>query len=167
MAQFKIFNGPMPTSAAQAHVATGTNIKTLQQIKGRNRFKVIEWGVSFSAAAIAATVKCELLTTGDISATVTAAVAAGIVAWDKQALDATITPADRLTLGTGATGYTASVEGTIVATRTLDALYVPPAGFFTRRFDVNPPLVDAAEYLRVRVHSPADYGAISYVIIEV
>src|SRR3972149_369731 len=79
-------NGPMPTTAAQAVVTTGTAIKTMLQVKlnasATGRAKVVEWGISFDGSTAATPIKCELLTTGAVAATVTAHVAAGIVSLD-------------------------------------------------------------------------------------
>src|SRR3990172_3615649 len=75
-------NGPMPTSAAQAVVTTGTAIKTLLQIKGNGvSLRVKEWGVSFDGSSAGTPIKVELLET-DGAATVTAAVQADIVKFD-------------------------------------------------------------------------------------
>ena len=53
MGLYLIANGPMPTTAAQAPVTTGTAIKTLLQIKPFNTCKIVEWGVSFDGSAAA------------------------------------------------------------------------------------------------------------------
>ena len=53
MALYLIANGPMPTTAAQAVVTTGTAIKTMLQLKPFNTCKIIEWGVSFDGSAAA------------------------------------------------------------------------------------------------------------------
>src|SRR5262245_49522246 len=93
MALYKIYNGPFPTTAAQAAVTTGTAIKTMLQVKGvaAVTMKVKAWGVSMDGSASAAGIKWELIETGTVFGTVTASVAADIVAWDAQALGITST----------------------------------------------------------------------------
>jgi hypothetical protein len=43
---YKTWNGPMPTTAAQATVATGTAIKTMLQIAtpSTHQLRILEWG---------------------------------------------------------------------------------------------------------------------------
>lgn len=88
-AQYKIFNGPAPTTAAQLALTTGTVIETHLQVKGiaAITFKVKAWGVSMVGAAAAAGPQWELIETGTVFATVTAHVASGIVAWNAEALN--------------------------------------------------------------------------------
>lgn len=115
MAQFKTWNGPMPTTAAQASVATANGVKTMLQVAtpATRYITLIAWGYSFDVAS-AGIMTVELLQT-DVAATVTAHVAAGVQPLDPGA------PASLMTLGTSATGYTASAEGSITATRVFDA----------------------------------------------
>jgi hypothetical protein len=72
-----IQNGAMPTTAGPVSVATGTAIKTMLQVKLAAGItgKVVEWGVSFDGSAAATPIKCELVETGTVFATVTASVA--------------------------------------------------------------------------------------------
>ncbi len=81
MPQYKVFNGPLPTTAAQLAVTTGTSIKTMLQVKGVTavKFKIKAWGYSFDGAAAAAGIQAEILETGTIFGTVTASVAADIL----------------------------------------------------------------------------------------
>lgn len=44
---YAVWNGPMPTTAALAKVATGTAIKTMMQLVPAQNIRVIEWGASF------------------------------------------------------------------------------------------------------------------------
>lgn len=165
MALFKIWNGPMMTTGSRDAVATGIVLKTMLQVKGISQFRVREWGVSGDGAALAAGIKWELLTTGAIPATVTAAVAADVALWDRQALEANITPANRFTLGVGATGYTGSAEGVIVATRSLDTLFLTPTESYVREFR-DPPVINIAEYLRIRCLAAASVNATCWMLLE-
>src|ERR1043166_6876324 len=86
MALYTLYNGPAPTTAAQAAVTTGTAIKTLLQVKlggsTNQPAKVVEWGISFDGSVAATPIKCELLTTGTVNATITEFVAADVIALD-------------------------------------------------------------------------------------
>ena len=116
MHTYKTWNGAMPTTAALAAVTTGTAIKTMLQLAtpATRQIKLIAWGYSLDDPPGADAV-IELLQT-DVAATVTAHVAAGV-----QPLVPGM-PASLLTLGTSATGYTASAEGTPVTTRVFDTV---------------------------------------------
>src|SRR5664280_2119657 len=141
------WNGPMPTTAAQAKVTTGTAIKTLLQIAtpSTRGIQIVGWGISFDASAAATPIVCELLETGAVAATVTAHAAAGVQPYN----DANA-PASLMTLGTSATGYTATAEGTITAVRMLDAELVAP----TNQYILQEPLdeggdIPVSKFLRV------------------
>lgn len=168
MALYKIYNGPAPTTAAQLAVTTGTAIETTLQVKGiaAVTFRVKAWGVSMDGAAAAAGIEWELIETGTVFATVTAHVAAGIVAWDAKALGVTSTT--YFAVGTAATGFTSTSEGTITESRVLDAQFVQPTGQFAWEFSLgNEPEISAVSALRVRVKAAAAVNAISWVIVEV
>lgn len=117
MPLFLVSNGAMQTTAAPVHVTTGTAIKTMLQIRGLALLYVVEWGFSFDASALAAPIRVELITSGTVFATVTAAVEADITKLDNTAAVA----ATYMTLSTTGTGYTATAEGSITASRNLDA----------------------------------------------
>ena len=168
MALYKIYNGPMPTTAVQAAVTTGTSIKTMLQVKGVTAvtFKIKAWGVSMDGAAAAAGVVWELLETGTVFATVTASAAADIVAVDAQALG--ITSTTYFSVGTAATGYTGTAEGTITATRVLDNQCVQPTGQYAWEFSLgNEPVISAVSAMRIRVKAAAAVNAVCWVLIEV
>lgn len=148
MHRYKTWNGPMPTTAAQAKVATGTSIKTMLQIAtpSTRQITLIAWGFSLDGSP-ASGGKVELLQT-DVAATVTAHVAAGVQPIDPNA------PASLMTLGTSATGYTASAEGTTTASRVFD--YVEPGdAWIDRRYSYQwmpdeRPVVAVSKFVRVR-----------------
>lgn len=163
----QIFNGPTPTTAALVAVATGTSIKTLLQVKpGSTRpLKIIEWGISFDAAAAAAPVRVELIE-ADVAATVTAHVAADLHKLDADAVAMGDPTTDAVSVGTAATGYTASAEGTITAVRLFDAQMVSPAGQYVKQFPLGrEPVIKPALFGRIRVHAPATVNAICYVTV--
>lgn len=144
------FNGPMPTTAAQQKVTTGTAIKTMLQLAtpSTRQIQVLEWGFSLDAAS-GAVGQVELLQT-DVAATVTAHVASGVVNLDPNGT------ASLLTLGVSATGYTSSAEGTTAAARVFDAKQIPVAAGltdlqYTRTFMPDDrPIVAVSKFLRVR-----------------
>lgn len=167
--KFKVFNGPMPTTAARVAVTTGTTIKTMLQIKSAGGIiKILEWGVSGDGAAVAAGIEWELLTTAAIPATVTASVEADIIRWPTRSADMTDSKlaATYLTLSTTGTGYTSSGEGTVAATKTFDSVFITPTDVFVRKFD-SPILVPSADVLRIRCKAAAAVNAICWALIEV
>lgn len=166
---YTIWNGAAPTTAKRVAVATGTNIKTMLQVKmgtSTTRGKVVEWGISFDGSAAATPITCELITTGTVAATVTAHVAAGIQNHDPFATPPTT--GNPFTFTTTTTGYTATVEGTITTTRTLDAELIAPTNQYVKQWPLGrEDWFSQLNYLRIRVHAAADVNAICYVVIEV
>ena len=123
--RYVMWNGAMPTTAAQAKVTTGTAIKTMLQgsTPATRKVVLLGWGFSLDAAS-AAVGEVELIET-DVAATVTAHAASGVMP-----LDAGL-PASLLTLGVSNTGFTATAEGSITAVRTFDVKQVPIAAGLT------------------------------------
>lgn len=154
MHRYKTWNGPMPTTAAQASVATGTSIKTMLQLAtpSTRQIQIIAWGFTIDDTAGGDGV-IELLDT-DTAATVTAHVAAGV-----QPL-VPGQPASLLTLGTSATGYTASGEGTPAASRVHDSVAVNNTSGeqpYTYAYQFMPderPIIAVSRFLRVRATTP-------------
>lgn len=164
----QIFNGPMPTTASQVAVATGTAIKTLQQISLKSaipKAKIVEWGISFDGSAAATPGIVELCET-DVAATVTAHVASGIHLFgDPNDPDPTT---NLINLGTTATGYTASGEGSITALRQFDAQLIAPTNQYIKQFPLGrEPIVNLSKFLRVRVKFGTTVNAISYITLEI
>lgn len=170
MAKYLIQNGPMQTTAAPASVATGTSIKTLLQIApgATTVLKVCEWGISFDGSAAATPGKVELVET-DVAATVTAAVANDITKYDAAALLQGNPTTALIAVGTTSTGYTASGEGSITASRNLDGpQLIAPTNQFIKQFPLGTePIVQTGKFLRVRVTFAASVNAYCYVIVEV
>lgn len=169
MAQYLIANGPMPTTAAQAVVTTGTSIKTLLQIKASATatFKILEWGISFDGFAAAAPIKCELLET-DVAATVTASAAADITKYDGAALAGGDPTTNLIPVGTTSTGYTSTSEGSITAVRMFDVQLIAPTNQYVKQFPLGrEPVVQISKFGRVRVTAGAAVNAYTYMLIEV
>ncbi len=168
MAIYRVFNGVAPTATDLAAVTTGTAIKTMLQILGNALVvpKVKAWGVSMDGAAAAAGIQWELLTTGTIAATVTAHVAAGLAARNRAALLEASTVF--FNVGTAATGYTASAEGTVTESRLFDSQIIQPTGQYAWEWSLdNEPEVEALDILRIRCLAVAAVNAICWVDLEV
>lgn len=169
MALYTIWNGPSPTTAAQVPVTTGTAIKTLLQIlaSATKPAKIVEWGISFDGSAAATPIKCELLET-DAAATVTAHVAAGIVKTDAEALAGGDPTTNLFPVGTTSTGYAASSEGSIAASRVFDAQLVAPTNQYVKQFPLGrEPVIAIGKWGRIRVTAGAAVNALCYMVVEV
>lgn len=165
MTLYVAWNTAMPTTAARAAVATGTAIRTMLQIAtpSTRDIQVVKWGVRFDSAPVAV-VRCELVETGAVACTgLTAHVAAGV-----QPYNDGNAPASLMTLGTGATGYTAgsNTEGTVTATRTLDE-WIAPIGvsYYDYEWSLgNEAAVPVSRFLRVRMTTGTTINALTYVV---
>lgn len=144
----------MPTTAAQASVTTGTTVKTMLQIAtpSTRRLQVLEYWCYLDDPPGADGV-IELLAT-DVAATVTAHVASGLQSEDPG------DPASLMTLGTSATGYTSTGEGSITATRVFDAVSLSsvsgesPLVFGKAWLPGRGPILGVSSFLRVRATTP-------------
>lgn len=155
------FNGVPPTTAAMPSVTTGTAIKTLLQIATPStcELRISEWGISFDGSAAATPIKVELIDT-NVAATVTAHTTSTVLS-----LNDTGTTASKMSMGTTATGYTASAEGTITATRLLDYQQIAPTGQFVKQWPLGlEPEVAVSRFLRIRVTAAAAVNAVCYVV---
>lgn len=174
MAQlYFIANGPMPTTAAQVAVTTGTAIKTMLQVKlgaSTNMVgRVVEWGISFDGSAAATPIKCELLTTGAINATITEFLAADIINLsDPNAAAVTDDFPLAFTAAGDESGYTGTAEGTITATRVMDVQFIAPTNQYVKQFPLGrEPTFKNSEFLRIRVTAGTAVNAYCYMIIEI
>lgn len=155
--QYKAWNAAMPTTVPMAAVAVGSSAtKTMLQIAppaGRN-LTVISWGYTFAALLATSISHTMELVQTDVAATVTAHVASGV-----QPVDSNY-QASQVTLGTSATGYTASAEGATTTTRTFDqqellngAATPLNATYFYQFMPDERPVVKPGTFLRVRATS--------------
>jgi hypothetical protein len=164
---FKCFNAAMATTAATAKVTTGTAIKTMLQIStpSTRQLKVVSWGFSIDAAPATTGVGVVELIQTDVAATGgTAHVAAGVQPLDPNA------PASLVTLGTGNTGYTFTVEGTTVASRLFDAQEIAgvsngaaPINYTYQFMPDERPIVAVSKFLRVRVTFSAAVNMLTWI----
>lgn len=173
MGLYAVYNGPMPTTAAQAVLATGATIKTLLQLKlggsTNQTGKIVEWGISFDGSAAATPIKCELLTTGSIGATVTEFVAADIInLGDPNAGAVTDDFPLAFTAAGDESGYNASAEGSITTTKMFDVQLVAPTNQYIKQFPLGrEPQWKNSEFLRVRVTAPVGVNAYCYIVFEI
>lgn len=166
MARYKIFNGPMPTTAAQAVVTTGTSIKTMLQLKPFNQCKIVAWGVSFDGSAAATPIKVELLETGTVFGTVTASADADCIKMN--GADQAAASVAGLTLGTSATGYTCTSEGSITTVRMFDAQLVAPTNQYIYQFPLGQePVLVIGNATRIRVTAAAAVNAYCWIEVEI
>lgn len=142
------YNGPMVTTGAQQSVAVAAATKTMLQLAtpASRQLRVISWGYSLSGP-LAGTID---LCGQDVADTVTAHVAAGLVPLDPNGT------ASLLTLGTAASGYSASAQGSPTATRMFDSQQIgATAGDnelnYTYQFMPNEqPIIAISKFLKVR-----------------
>lgn len=166
MPVYTAYNAAMATTAVTAKVTTGTAIKTMLQIAtpSTRQLQILSWGYSIDAApATTGTGIVELVQT-DVAATVTAHVASGV-----QPVDPNGTPS-LMTLGTSATGYTATAEGSITATRLFDTQLILGVSNGAQQNEYirdwmpdERPLVAASKFLRVRVSFSAAVNMLCWV----
>jgi len=163
-----IANGPMQTTAAFAAVSTGTAIKTLLQVKPSATLiaKIVEWGISFDGSAAATPGKVELIET-DVAATVTASVAADVTKLDAEAIACGDPTTNLVQVGTAATGYTATVEGSITAIRNLDPpQFMAPTTQFVKQFPLGrEPMIQVNKFARIRCTFGTAVNAYAYMVL--
>lgn len=172
MSLYFIPNGPMPTTAAFATVTTGTVIKTMLQVKPFNIARVIEWGFTTSINASTTSGIVELIET-DVTATVTASVDNDITKYGPGVSDQAVASVAGLTLGTSATGYTSTSEGSTTATRTLAAPQqilptTQPVSWYQQFPLGREPIIQIAKFGRIRVTmAGAAVNMACYMIVDI
>jgi hypothetical protein len=170
MGLYSIGNFPAPTTAGAAVVTTGTAIKTMLQVQPSATIvaKVKRWWINFSGFAAAAPILCELIET-DVAATVTAHVTAGIVKLDGDALAGGDPVTNLIQVGTANTGYTATAEGSIGASRVLDVQQIDPAlsPYMYEWALGDEPIIQVSKFLRVRVTAPAAVNCLCGVVLKI
>jgi len=156
---YRVWNAPMPTTAAVAKLATGTAIKTHIQIAppSSKDVAIVGWGVSFDAAAAGVSVECELIET-DVAATVTAYTSTGL-----HAINNPGGSASQVQLGTALSGFNASAEGTITAVRVGDAQLIQPTNQFIYDFILGYEFViRSGKFGRIRITAGTTVNALAY-----
>lgn len=157
---YRMYNGPMVTTNSAAKVATGTVLKTLLQIStpSTSSMRVTAWGISFDGITALTPGIVSLIQT-DVAATVTAAVANDIFKYNDPNA-----PASLMTLGTSATGYTASAEGATTATRYGDLQLIAPTTQYVYQFPLGREFeVPPSKFLRIRVNFGTSVNALCWI----
>lgn len=160
---FVAYNGTAGLTAAGVLIAVTTSAKTNQQLKTSSTrgIRVIEWGVSFDAV-VSTPIKCELIDTAAINATVTTYASTDVLAMNGPNDEATET-----TLGTSAGGFLSSGEGTITAARVADYQLVQQT--YLKQFPLGREFeVPVSHILRVRLTGSASNtpNALTYIVWE-
>lgn len=152
--------GP-PAPVATSAVA-GT-VKTILQVKtGAGKVRVVEWGYGFDTTPVAPC-RVELVETGTVFATVTT-LGSGVRPYSDVSGAASQTAA----AGAASTGFNATVEGSVVATRLLGFNYENGI-YFKQQFPLGrEPELNAGVSLRVRATpgSSASLNIWCYIIWE-
>lgn len=168
MTLYLVPSGPMQTTGSFATLAlSAATIKSILQVKPFNLARVVEWGCSFDNNVANVPVQAELIEV-DVAATVTASVDADITKYGNVADTAAASVAG-LTLGTSATGYNASVEGSITATRNLDApVLVPPTQPWFKQYPLGrESIIQLAKFARIRLKAPSAVNCYGYMVLDI
>lgn len=163
-AVYRAYNGATAAlTAAVAKVTTGTSLKTMLQISPKSGIDldVFAWGVSFDGSAAATPGTVELIQT-DVAATVTAYATGDILRQTNPGGPAADTAL--ITLGTANSGFTATAEGTITATRLIDAQLIAPTNQYIYQWPLgNDSKIVAGTFLRIRVTFAAAINMLCWV----
>jgi hypothetical protein len=128
--------------------------------------KIVGWGISFDGSAAATPIKVELLETGTIFGTVTASADADCV--KQEGTDQAVASVAGLTLGTSATGYTCTSEGSITVTRMFDAQLIAPTSQYVMQYPLGQePCLVIGNACRIRVTAGAAVNAICWIEVEI
>ena len=153
--------GPFTGTATSATAGT---VKTILQLRAGTtaKMRVIEWGYGFDSTP-AAPVRVELVATGTIYATVTTIGTNGIRMYN----DVT-GAASQAQIGTTHTGFNASGEGTITATRLFGYRY-DTALWFSQQFPLGrEPEIPVDNALRIRATPTTSVAVnmVAYIVYE-
>lgn len=161
----------MCTTAPPAKVTTGTATKTMLQLAPSVPIRPIAWGISFDGFTAATPGTVELIDTGTVFATVTAYAVADVQLYgDPNTANANTAGSSGtpLKLGTALSGYTATAEGTITATRMADLHQIDPVNEISLQWPLGREFeVPAGDCLRVRVTFGAAVNCLAWVCFEV
>ena len=148
-------------SLAVVEVATSAALKTVLQVAtpSTTDIRIVAWGISFDGIAAAAAPGVVTFVDTDVAATVTTLTPTEYGSDDNQA--------SLCVGGTAATGYNASVEGTIAAIRILDGQNVhPQTGYSLWIPERDRPRVKASRFLRIRTLFAADINSVPWILWE-
>lgn len=166
---YRVANHAMTTTAAPVEVTTGTAIKTMLQLStpSTREIQIVSWGFTVDAAPATTGEGVVELLQADVGATVTAHVAAGVQALHPNA------PASLLTLGTEATGFTATAEDTIINSRTFDSIKITgvsngawPTTYKYQFLPNERPVIDTSSFCRIRVTFSAAVNMLCWIVFS-
>lgn len=164
MSDYFAYNGPMVTTAPAVAVTTGTATKTMMQVVAgpNDPLRVWKWGVILDPGTTTGTVKAELIHTGTVAATVTG-YTAGLTGVQPYGPDQ-VTSATIQGSTTGS-GYTATAEGTITASRYGDLQWLTSGTYSQNEWSLDREFyVPAAGVLRVRLTATVTTNALVWAI---
>ena len=103
-----------------------------------------------------------------VAATVTASVANDIMKTDARALAGGDPTTNLIQVGTTATGYTSTGEGSITTVRLFDDSFVQPTNQYAYQFPLGQePELQTGKFARIRVKAGSAVNAICYMTVEV
>jgi hypothetical protein len=136
------------------------------QLKPFNVCRIVEWGISFDGSAAATPGQVELIDTGTVFGTVTASADADVMKFD--GAEGAVASVAGLTLGTSATGYTCTAEGSITATKVFDMQLLPPTAPYVKQFPLGyQPKLIIGNAVRIRVTFGSAINAYCYLVLEI
>src|SRR3984957_5754853 len=160
-------NGPMQTTSPAQKVGTGTTTKTMGQLKLLVPGLILDWGTSYDGFTAAPPGQVEAVVT-NVAATVTASAAADITGFDGEAQLFGSPTSNYISIGTTATGYTASAEGSTTTSYNADGpILLPPTG--PQEKQVTPGqefMLAAGLFFRIRVTFAAGVNMQSWIKIK-
>lgn len=157
--EYLLPNHAKNTTASPAGVTTGTAIKTMLQVKPIVPLYVAEWGYSLDGTPV--DIKVELIEV-DVAATVTASADADITQLDAVGDGAAFSVGGG-TLGTSATGFTSTSEGSVTVVRNLDGTQVTSLKTYQKQFPLGErPLIQIAKFGRIRVTAASAVNMLCY-----
>lgn len=171
MALYLIPSGPMQTTAPFATLAlAAATVKTLVQYKPSATIGgiIVEAGISFDASSAGVPGSVEVIET-DVAATVTAHDANSITKYDARALMGGDPTTNLIQVGTAATGYNASAEGTITAVRNLGGpqLIAPTNQNIIQLPLGREPFCQISKFIRIRAKFAAVVNCYAYLLVEI
>lgn len=144
---YGVYNGAAVTTAAPVAVTTGTVVKTMIQLNtsASAEARVIEWWWEGSASAAQSPAVIELMFVGSGAATVTAYANGDVKKYEPNAKNTLIT------LGTSASGFSASVEGTPAGgTSSITHQLQPTTGYYFQYPLGREPEAPVSTFIRLR-----------------
>lgn len=148
------------SSHAPAEVATSTARKTLLQVAtpSTTDIRVKAWGVSFDGVVVTNPPGIVDLIDVDVAATVTTLTPEE---WESDDGQASLCVG-----GASATGYNATAEGAITASRILDSQEVHPQNGYAVWFPNKGPRIKPSRFLRIRALFSVDINGIPWIVWE-